>query len=582
MSAVREPVVDAVAYANADALLRLLGGRAFGVQQTTSGKYAGKYPGERHMLTRGEIVRHFGDLETVAIVTKGTSHFLGLDIDEKWDARCKLLKAALELRGWGAATICSGGSSSERGKVLVWFSQALDVRVLRREALAIVDGARKDASWGIDTKRVDVRPTEIKDSGESGLLRIGGRNRDPERNATAIDRFEALDGSPKTLAEVRPTSWTTAIPALPNPLAGRSLPARVAALVYGETIAKWGGLANHKLVARAQKRLAHECLRAYGPGVIGRTAFVKLWETWRLNSPALSAPTTTTDDTRDIFRDEQRDRTWSKTADTHRTFVVVDHPNGKTVLGVRHAAEAAKGTTIIPPATSASSPSQGSMYSCAFRLRGVRPRKVLEAHVRLVNERGLNPACYGLSLDELARTAGLFVADGKTGKMIPDKPATLRASEVLVRRGFLVRHDRGLQGTAGRGRVALYGLNLQGDPALVAASGDAHFRVQKRRDEVGKRRCVRAERPPSPKRVEIASSPVTDSPTVKPGSNISQSQASNPSDASSMLKRVDKSLSVRRELRARSEPETIADDEDAIAFDVEIDALFAALTGRSI
>ena len=104
---------------------------------------------------------------------------------------------------------------------------------------------------------------------------------------------------------------------------------------------------------------------------------------------------------------------------------------------------------------------------------------MLEAHVGIVNERGLNPSCYGLSLDELARTAGLFVTDGKTGETIPDKPATLRAVEVLVRRGFLVRHDRGLQGTAGRGRVALYGLNLQGDPATCDRRG-VHARQRMR------------------------------------------------------------------------------------------------------
>ena len=86
MSAVREPLVDAVAYANADALLRLLGGRAFGVAQNGKGGYAG----ERPMLTRAQIARHFADLETFGLMCN-VGYLLGFDVDERFEARRKLL-----------------------------------------------------------------------------------------------------------------------------------------------------------------------------------------------------------------------------------------------------------------------------------------------------------------------------------------------------------------------------------------------------------------------------------------------------------------------------------------------------------
>jgi hypothetical protein len=233
----------------------------------------GSYPGHSTPKTASDIAQHLAGTITFAFNAHdrdGRARFVVIDVDERFPARMRLIAAALSKRGLEPASICTSGSGPERGKVLVFLDRPRPAAALHRLGEQIVAEARLAAPWGIHRAEcVSIYPQ----GGGGGIVRIGGLNRRPDRNATTVDVTFGFDGELRDFTDVVPATRTK-LPASP---------VRIEPAPRGQWVAKllrdgltWKG-GSRKIVDTIY-RLACEAMRIYGAGSIGEHEFCRWLE----------------------------------------------------------------------------------------------------------------------------------------------------------------------------------------------------------------------------------------------------------------------------------------------------------------
>ena len=372
----------------AASLLALLGGSAYGTVQAVDGSYPG-----RRDLTLEDLEQHFAGHITVAvsIVKTGRSRILAFDIDRHFRSRLRQIAQELRARNLDGATICTSGSDDDRGKIIVFFEKACSQRDLAALGYDIKVAASTDVSWGIaQGKDFGIIPSPGAQQSGSALLRIGGRNRHPGRNATKLDVFFTLDGEPATLSRPVPAKKL------------RPDPAVITKAPLGRWVARWlhepwDLSAGSKYVFRRFVRLANEAQRVHGNRGID---VLRQWsdQIWQ-NSPELQKPSPTSGDVRSK-------RTFTR-------WVINSSENARRQLS------ADSGHYIDSP----------GLYNVHFSgSRGT----VYRALIDWSQAKGISPDAIGISLRSLAAITGY-------ARMTVDK-----AIRRLAHDGHVVIVDRGL------------------------------------------------------------------------------------------------------------------------------------------
>lgn len=457
----------------ARALRALLGGRICGVWQLDG---SGAYPGALSDFSDDDARAHYAGERTFAIAAvtdpepRGRrrraeqqvfpkTHLLGFDLDERFAQRLPLIARELQDRRLDDATIVTSGSDPGRGKVLVFFRRAYDARRVRNLGKKILDAARLDATWGIEVHPVEVYPL----GGTGGLLRIGGRNRKAERHAFGCDVFFDLDGQPKSLVAVQPAQRLR-FPVDPITIPVAPIGAWVSqALTYGLAYQLPPDFANAKrterpmvgntaAINRFMNRLAFEAIRFHCGQGAGYAHACNVYRGWleRITSasPGLQTPSIKNGDDRHPLDWDRRG------ASAWNAAVTVDR-------AARERAESAAVTLSSPggaepldnvtPAQQALSPAL---------ILTVNERKVLPMLFDYARKKGITPDCFGISYREIAAFAGLSHAE-----------LARRAVRGLVRKGYVVIHDRGTQGK--RGLPTILGL-VSESPVRVSSAPAEH------------------------------------------------------------------------------------------------------------
>jgi hypothetical protein len=457
----------------ARALRTLLGGRIAGVWQLDG---EGTYRGALSAFSDEDARAHYAGERTFAIAAvtdpepRGRrrhaaqrvfpkTHLLAFDVDERFAQRLPLLARELQARCFEAAAIATSGSDAGRGKVFVFFRNAYDARRVRNLGKKILDAARLDATWGIEAKPVEVYPL----GGTGGLLRIGGRNRKADRHALGCDVFFDLDGQPKALAQVQPAQRIRfpvdpiAIPVAPvQPWVAQALTYGLAyALPVEYAQAKRNErplVGNTAVINKFVYRLAHEAIRREcGQGESYAKA-CNVFQGWLERISAASDGRL--DEPSPMNHDKRNPLEWDRCgASAWSAAVAVDRAareradtiasGGAVTLSAPRGAEPLDNVT----------PAKRADFSDESLTKN--ERAVLPTLYDYARKKGITPDCFGISYREIATYAGLS-----------DPQLAHRAVKNLVRKGYVVIHDRGTRGK--RGLPTILGL-VSETPARVTS-----------------------------------------------------------------------------------------------------------------
>jgi len=407
----------------ATALARLIG-QPMGREQHIDGSYAGS----SRALTIDDIAGHLAGSITLAFQTidgDGKSRFLAIDIDERFPARLPLVANVLAARGLVHASIVTSGSSPDRGKVCVFFARPRSAASMSRLGADIVAEARSRAPWGIHRPEM---VTVFPQSAGGGIVRLAGRNRRPDRHASATDITLSLDGGLRSWTDVAPATRSQ-LPAVPERIEVAKRGRWVDALLVGGLT--WaGGTAK---VVDVIFRLASEACRFSGPGVIGEVEFRRWLRQIESASPDLANPSPTTGDRRPVLAWERHgERAWI----------------------------AAKKRTLSSP---------GLLSRSEIDNVPEAHRIVLEVIANYAKQKGVTPWAVGISYRQIAKHGGL-----------PNAKAAYRAVIALQAIGLVVIHDRGVAGR--RGQKTILGLVTKGKTREeVCELGNSAWNVRRQR-----------------------------------------------------------------------------------------------------
>jgi hypothetical protein len=388
----------AAAQADAHALLTFFGGEIYGAYQNCDGEYPG-----RQRLHFQDLEAHFQGEITIAIacVRNGRGNVIAFDLDLHFSHRLPLIAAELDRRGLAPATICTSGSDPERGKAIVFFAATKSQQALVNLGAQIRDAAARHPGWGIaPTSRFSIFPTY----GEGGLVRIGGVNRSPRRNARGLDIFLSLHGEPKRLSQVVPARC------LHMSGIGRAEPAPQQLWVEDCLSREWTYAGGSRALFNRLVRLAGEAWRLYGPAgyeAIARWAD-RIWE----NSPEIRGPSPS--------GDKRSERSWDRrwgNAWAHIVKTKTPVPNDEVTLS-------SPGVTYevgLYNVTSAKSPRA----------------RILCSLEQYCDAKGITRDAVAISYRQLGDIVGL------------SPKTTWKYVQALVTEGRLVIHDRGTRGRWG-------------------------------------------------------------------------------------------------------------------------------------
>lgn len=164
--------------------------RLFGIRHGRRQRPSGDYAGPKLRLSVEDVASHLDGKHTYGFFLVNEAHEASgicFDIDADFDHRREVLADLLYEIGGNAlieATVWTTGSSSERGKCLIALSSGIPQGVATRFAREVLDRAKRISEFH-GKEHVDLRPT----LGDGGLVRIGGRNRRPNRKAETVDTF---------------------------------------------------------------------------------------------------------------------------------------------------------------------------------------------------------------------------------------------------------------------------------------------------------------------------------------------------------------------------------------------------------
>lgn len=164
------------------------------------------YSKRLYRLTRARFYKHLDGKDFVAImpVTKINNilcaAFLCLDIDERIEERLPILGAVLSRRKMLRAAIATTGSSSDRGKVIVFLEPALHCAA-KELVDSVYEECKRDLLWGDEGEH---KTDRFPKGGQGGTpVRLLGRNL-KRTDEGHLDRLRTLDGSEPDLSKIVP------------------------------------------------------------------------------------------------------------------------------------------------------------------------------------------------------------------------------------------------------------------------------------------------------------------------------------------------------------------------------------------
>lgn len=374
----------------------------------------GTYASSRRAVSDRLLDRHFAGEITLAFCLsdyRGRACALCIDLDERARSKLPDIARVLDRRGLIDASIATTGSDPGRAKVLVFFERRYAVSSLQHLARAIYAEAKTSGRWPIEHEAHAVQFFPAK--GEGGLLRIGGRNRKPERKATSCDEFLSAWGEGRSFADVVPckrlrpdADW--------HPVALAPQGAWVEKLLTGGITYRGGS----KRVLSALSRLAHEAQRL-GIREIGYRGWCdRLWE----SSPAMHGPSPSGDDRAERSWQRRCEAAWAGASRLHNdTFLSPGSPVGANGMYQSLA------------------PGDAELKECII--------------VRFVREyaraKGMRPDCVAVSIREMMEHLGCSLATAQ------------RKRKAAIEAGRIVVHDPGTRGE--RGLKAIIGVVEAGE-----------------------------------------------------------------------------------------------------------------------
>jgi hypothetical protein len=241
------------------------------------------------------------------VVEDGRALFVAVDVDDGFERRRPVLAEILASDGVLGGAFATGGSTTERGKVVVTF--AADARPSQAQAqeyvATVIDRARRDRRWGRESRTL--RTSTFPHRGSGGQLRVLGRNRRPDRAAASPDVPLTLGGMLNDLSGVVPVTAGDIIGAtIPVAAPMLSIPPRAGARLTRVTM-RWvetpgrrrrerNGRKNRNLIHDELVQVARDVLRAYGTEA-GIRMFQHLRDRKRAISPDFSERSATTGST---------------------------------------------------------------------------------------------------------------------------------------------------------------------------------------------------------------------------------------------------------------------------------------------
>lgn len=419
---------------------------------------AGSYGGETFEMSDEMLRAHFAGDRTLGFccAANGKARYLAFDIDAGFTGALPSIRCELVRRKLDNATLVTGGSDGSdggRGKVVVFFKQPHPVATLQKLARCIFSEAMPSPGGQTEAGHtVDFYPL----GGEGGLLRIGGRNRNPSRNATRCDAIVNLDGEPLSFSAIEPEAriW---------PRAGEHLPVEPRLTKWAKGLVQRGYQTRPRgdvLYQRDFPRLAKEYLHVYGAE--GEAQFIAATEAIWARSPAMQA--------RSVNHPRQDPRKNFERGRANAWQNARKHYNVSSPVG----------DVMFPFAR------EDNSERCSVSSRMFEGVKALYCFLtEKVRARQLSPDAFGASVRDAAPYLGLSPSGAWK---------RVNAAEKI---GAIVVHDRGTKGP--HGWPMILGL-VRGDdtPANVRERGSTRPIVRKRVEARAKRQAARSETEPEP------------------------------------------------------------------------------------
>lgn len=269
----------------------------------------GAYASSRRAVSDRLLGSHFAGEITLAFCLsddRGRACALCIDLDERAQSKLPDIARVLDRRGLSDASIATTGSDSGRAKVLVFFERRYAVSSLQHLARAIYAEAKTSGRWPIEHEASAVQ--FFPAAGEGGILRIGGRNRKPERKATSCDALLSVWGEARSFADVVPCrrlrpegAWHAIAPAPQGAWVEKLL---TGGITFG---------AGSKRVLSVLYRLAIEAIRLG----FGEHAYRGWCERLWYASPAMHGPSPSGDDRPERTWQRKCDAAWNGASKSH-------------------------------------------------------------------------------------------------------------------------------------------------------------------------------------------------------------------------------------------------------------------------
>lgn len=270
----------------------------------------GAYASTRRIVSDELLDKHFSGRVTLGFRIcdeRGRACYLCLDIDRGAQSKLADIARVLERRSLIDASIVTTGSDAERAKVLVFFERCYASSSLQHLARTIYAEAQALGRWPLEHEASSVQ--FFPALGEGGILRIGGRNRKPNRNATACDALLSAWGEVRSFADVEPCKRLRAEgrdfhPIAPAPRGEWVEKLLTEGITFGD---------GSKRVLSVLFRLANEAMRL-GIGERGYRGWCdRLWSA----SPAMHGPSPSGDSRSERSWDRKCDAAWDCASKRH-------------------------------------------------------------------------------------------------------------------------------------------------------------------------------------------------------------------------------------------------------------------------
>lgn len=402
----------------------------------------GKYAGRRRIISPEDIASHLrGEVSLAFCIStkyetgnKRWARFIAIDIDKKLVERLPVFAEVLAGLGIAEAAFATGGSSPEKGKVVITFAKFVNreeanalAQLIHSEAHRLNPGLIPAKPSSGDIELFPKMPTSI--AWDGGLVRILGRN--IGRDGPLETSFD-LDGCAIDLHKLKPLAQSRVSRLSRGLLVAKREKARPQ---WVDRLTKqswtWACFGGVKEMRSKMFALARYYMTSFG-SVKGRTAYVAALTEIRKHSADLDSPSPKNSDRRNpVGREIEQLTAW-----------------GAALLS-----GAWEPLELQLPINRPPSPGKSNGECPAVPGSAQRVYTALAQHVR---DEGLRPHCFGIDQRTLAgrlRNVKKAATDLLAERLGIDKKAVSDALALAERYGLLVRLHPGTSNS----EVAIYG-----------------------------------------------------------------------------------------------------------------------------